>query len=273
MKRFLVIMSIFIGLFSLFGCAKDIKSDKEKVIIRFGEKLESDNIKNQKGEQLLDKKSKKIVLYLDKNCGACYEHMETVEIMDKIFSEFDIDVAIIWKDGIDENKLSKYDTAKGLSYTAIDVDVQNNFPTYFILDEYNKVEFITDDFGKFVEKIVGNFKDKKELLIKSSNEYLSKTLFKENSDKSRLIVFSLKGCKDCENAEYLLSDEKIREKYDIEKLYTQDSLGEEKYIDYDNIFLNIYDIDWYPSYLIIDKDKWYKVIRQMNTSEVKSNIE
>ncbi len=44
-------------------------------------------------------------------------------------------------------------------------------------------------------------------------------------------------------------------------LYTKDSYGAKEWVDNDDLFLEIYGIDWYPSFLIISEDN-YKFIGQ-----------
>lgn len=64
------------------------------------------------------------------------------------------------------------------------------------------------------------------------------------------------GCPDCQNAEKLLNDNNIASKYDMITIYTVDSKGEKECVDEGEVLKNIYDIDWYPSFLILDGDKY-----------------
>lgn len=69
------------------------------------------------------------------------------------------------------------------------------------------------------------------------------------------------GCPDCKQTIKSLEKNNVLCNYNMLTLYTKDSYGAKEWVDNDDLFLEIYGIDWYPSFLIISEDN-YKFIGQ-----------
>lgn len=50
-------------------------------------------------------------------------------------------------------------------------------------------------------------------------------------------------------------------------IYTRESYGQKEMVDIGGIFMNLYQIEWYPSFLIIDNND-YKFISKMSSREL-----
>ena len=50
-------------------------------------------------------------------------------------------------------------------------------------------------------------------------------------------------------------DEEVYDRFEIEKLYEEAAYGSEELVDINSLFAQIYNIDWYPSFLILDENE------------------
>ena len=140
---------------------------------------------------------------------------------------------------------------------------------YFILDSKNEILMVTDSTEKLIKKIFSFTDIPKEEIINSSNNYL---VNKVNAyrDKEILIYFAMSGCPDCEEADKMIADNNITEEYNMITLYTEQSYGEEEYVDISKLFSTIYDVEWYPSFLIIKPDGYQFIGKELlgNVKEI-----
>ena len=250
----------FYACFLLIGCfiGINIKKFKSKYVdaseeekglyIKYGERFPIETF-NALGEKKNQKHGNtplyKIWLYIDPNCESCIEKFPVVERLTEIMQG--------------EPKKTLVDTldiSKDKQYRTGSIKVLNEYPTYFITDEENSVQMISDDIDKIVKKMLSLDEIEKNAIIKETNIYLKKLIGQNDKQKQKLVYFAMDGCPDCQNVEKLLNDNSIASKYDMITIYTVDSKGEKECVDEGEVLKNIYDIDWYPSFLILDGDKY-----------------
>lgn len=97
-------------------------------------------------------------------------------------------------------------------------------------------------------------------MIENANNYIKSQIIENSSDKLNLIYFCMTGCPDCVAAETVLNSESIKDVFEISTIYSKNEIDDKKYIDKYNMFLDIYGIDWYPSFLVLDKNGGYELI-------------
>ena len=198
----------------------------------------------------------KIWLYIDPNCESCIEKFPVVERLTEIMQGENIEIDILWRQEPKKTLVDTLDISKDKQYRTGSIKVLNEYPTYFITDEENSVQMISDDIDKIVKKMLSLDEIEKNAIIKETNIYLKKLIGQNDKQKQKLVYFAMDGCPDCQNVEKLLNDNSIASKYDMITIYTVDSKGEKECVDEGEVLKNIYDIDWYPSFLILDGDKY-----------------
>ena len=231
------------------------ESEENTIYLAYGDNLNKAEVNDYQKEKVSLKAKKDeylLVLYLEKGCGSCYRQLEIVERLSRIF-ENQVSVAVLWKGDIPKEDYKSLRIDSNQLYSIKEKLALNGTPAALILDEEGKIIFLTSDMDKIVDKTLTLENIDDQQVRKNANTYLTQIV---NADKSKIpiIYFSMKGCKDCEAADEVIDEEVLR-KYDIQYLFNEDAYGEEKFIDIDSIFLNIYEIDWYPSFLILNKDE------------------
>lgn len=203
-----------------------------------------------------DPQNPKIIRTVWGNCESCIEKFPVVERLTEIMQGENIEIDILWRQEPKKTLVDTLDISKDKQYRTGSIKVLNEYPTYFITDEENSVQMISDDIDKIVKKMLSLDEIEKNAIIKETNIYLKKLIGQNDKQKQKLVYFAMDGCPDCQNVEKLLNDNSIASKYDMITIYTVDSKGEKECVDEGEVLKNIYDIDWYPSFLILDGDKY-----------------
>lgn len=74
-----------------------------------------------------------------------------------------------------------------------------------------------------------------------------------------LIYFYMPGCSDCDAASKLFESNNVSDDYEIIYIYKYDSENGDYNIDKDKLFGLVYDINWYPSFIMIDKGSYREI--------------
>ena len=107
----------------------------------------------------------------------------------------------------------------------------------------------------------------KEDAIINTNNHFSCAL-SSNKDKPLLICFSMEGCPDCKAADEVIEQsEDIKNNYDIVRIYRSNSKEKHDYTDVYELYRHIYDINWYPSFIILE-DGTYRFIGEVPLNEL-----
>ena len=75
----------------------------------------------------------------------------------------------------------------------------------------------------------------------------------QSGEKPLLVYFAMDGCSDCEAANPIIEGEKIQDKYQVVTIYREKDKGKE-IIDTYSLLKRVYEITWYPSFVILDKE-------------------
>ncbi len=172
-----------------------------------------------------------------------------------------LDYVIYWEDAIPKNLLDKNLISREKNFSLQGkYKLSSVTPTYFMINSDGRLEFAANDFELIIKKIVSDQINSQDLMIENANKYIKSQVIENTSDKLNLIYFSMTGCPDCMVAEDLLNSEPVKDAFEISTIYSKSEMDHKKYIDKYNMFLNIYGIDWYPSFLILDKNGEYKFV-------------
>ncbi len=214
-----------------------------------------------------------IVFYLSDRCGTCIEMLRMIHRFESLYCSEKLDYVIYWEDVIPENLLDKNLISREKNFSLQGKYKLNSItPTYFMINSDKKLEFLANDFELIIKKILSDQINSQELMIENANNYIKSQIIENTSDKLDLIYFSMTGCPDCVAAEDVLNSGPVKDAFEISTIYSKNELDDKKYIDKYNMFLNIYGIDWYPSFLVLDKDGEYELIGKTSVEKLQDAL-
>lgn len=274
MKRAISICVILISICGLIsGCQRQNNENNpmaDNRIIGFGDdfsKIPVINLENEQ-EYLNTSQKYRLIFVFDPLCGTCKRQLEVITYFKSFYEPF-LDVSILWEDQVIETSiLEQYDVPENINYLLGMNSISISTPTALIVGKDNRVLFVSSDMDKIAMKI--NRLD--GISMETVRKNVCNFFFEKcKSKKDIMIYFALQGCHDCEMADEVI-DNDIEEKYLITKIYDSEAYGEEEYVDLDNIYRSIFDIDWYPSFLLIDKNNNYKFVGKTDIRELKATL-
>ena len=159
---------------------------------------------------------------------------------------------------ISENKeyqkelMKKYNVKKEITYKLQKgVSVATSTPTIYIVDKEGKIQFVTDEISQMLTKLYDLQYEKEEIIRQMADNYLKEKY--QSGEKPLLVYFAMDGCSDCEAANPIIEGEKIQDKYQVVTIYREKDKGKE-IIDTYSLLKRVYEITWYPSFVILDKE-------------------
>lgn len=209
-----------------------------------------------------------IVFYLDTRCSTCMTQLVAVKHLENIFKGELVDISIVWSGDFKVENIEKLGLQKEHNYYLMDAKINSATPTCYVLDNNNKIILETPEVSKALEMIIQSDEIMKESVIEKCNTYFQDI---KDENKPIMVSFLMEGCKDCENAAPIIENSDIQDKYTIYDIYTEESYGNKEEVDVGNVFLTIYSLDWYPSFIIID-DKDYVDIGKIPVEDLESAI-
>lgn len=257
-KALFVSLALFIVGFVIFkGIEKQEGKESEsaeEILLQYGDSISNISYQNLSNKnQLLNNKSVyKMVFYVDPYCESCVKNFEIIERMNSILGN-DLSINILWRQSPKQDIIEKTGIAGENQYILDKTALLNSYPTYFIVDKSGKIVLCVDDIGRVIKKIIELNILSEDKIISETNNYIYNKISKQN-DKPILVYFAMEGCKDCEMAENMMDQNNIHEKYNVLNIYTEESYGEQEFVDVGCLFLEIYKIEWYPSFLIMDQE-------------------
>ena len=204
----------------------------------------------------------KVLIFLSDRCSTCIDALPTIEKLNEIVCKNqNIDLYLLWRNKIPTTKLKKHNLVD-CSFSLKNVYIASNYESCFVVDNENVVVFLDNNLNNLMGVISGlNILDKNKLKD-NSNTYIKNKYFKNDNGKLDLVCFSIANCNGCVTALSILnSSNSISEKYNFE--YITDVKSNQPQFKKDNIdiFKYVYDIQWYPTFLIFNnKDNKYDIL-------------
>lgn len=96
-----------------------------------------------------------------------------VERLTEIMQEENIEIDILWRQEPKKTLVDTLDISKNKQYRTGSIKVLNEYPTYFITDEDNRVQMVSDDIDKIVKKVLSLDGIEKNEIVKEANIYLN----------------------------------------------------------------------------------------------------
>lgn len=271
---FLIIICVFVFVGGYFygrnTAVTDIK--KGKVLLSYGDdinKMDINKFDKTKATLLPSDTKYLLVIYLDSKCGSCYKQLETFERYEELLKK-QIEVALLWGNGIPNQNYEKYGIKESNVFYLDGNKTLSESPSAYIINSKGNIVFTTSDMKKIMEKIIKMEDINVQESVLNSNNYL-KDMIQEDNSKTDMIYFAMEGCKDCEAANQII-DEDITTIYNIEKIYTENDYGSEQFVDLNDIFATLYDISWYPSFLIIEDNQNYRIVGETPIDKLKEAL-
>lgn len=223
-------------------------------------------------ESRFDKETYKIVVYLSGDCGTCVDALPVLNEINQIYCKDEvIKMYLLWEDRIPKNKVEENKLLDN-SFSLNNVSISSSLDTVFVLNEKNEVIFV-DSNG--YENVLKFLNDKgtvnNETLVQNSNNFIISE-FSEQNDLPDLVYFGMPGCPDCKEADEIIMSQEIQDRFDVTRIERDKNAAVDDIVDKLGIFKEIYKIDWYPSFLIIDNSGNYILIGKTEPENLKQTI-
>lgn len=268
-KNTIICFLIFTNVFSLYFIYEILKGGNKNIEIMYmsyGDKWEPELLTSDNQKVQIQGNGKyRLIYYLDRYCSSCLDILPSVSQTGDVLECNVFDYCIVWEDKIPLNLLEKYKIPKSKCYsTGGKYRLSPETPTIFLVDDKDKVIFKSSDLNLAIEKLLSiTMPDYSKTIRENANNILS--LYFTESNKEKLVYFTMNGCPDCQEADQIIANDEIMEKYEILRVYrSTDDHG--LLIDHYSLLQQVYDIKWYPSFVLIDKDK---IIGQTPLSDLK----
>lgn len=227
-----------------------------QIFVKYGDTFSGFELTAYDGTTLNDipKGKFSVVTYLSDTCSSCMGVLEDFNRFSEIFGD-SIKYSIIWIDSIPDRLIEKYKIDREINYSlSSKIRLSTSTPTYYILDGDNKVVFRDVDRINLILKLIELDVVDVNTLQNNATMYIAKEYYGidnlETFDK-KLIYFYMPGCPDCARVDELFKENPLSE-FETLCIYKYDSKGDDIIIDTDKLFVSVYGITWYPSFLVAD---------------------
>lgn len=275
MKKKLFICLIVVVLFFCSLKLLDFKLSFTEFYLEYGDSFDDITLKDFKEKSVRlpsTNKSYKLVFLLSKECRSCIEKLSLINRIEKIFSDDLLDTFIIWKNKPVLEQIDKNNLSREINFTLDKVNINTSTPTYYLLDKNNKIVFTNTEVEKLISKLLSLNELNKNKIKKNSNKFISNEFKKFEEEKPILVYFAMEGCSDCEASISIIEDNEIQQKCNFLTIYDSNSTtGDGKIIDEGGLFKQIYNIEWYPSFLVFTNEE-YQFIGEIEINSLKNKL-
>lgn len=227
--------------------------------------VENLQIVSDNSNEVLTKKDT-LFLCINPNCNSCREYIDVIHTLEFLLRESSITLGIIWTDEPLNDELYTSKLKNIPQFMSPKITISTSSPFFFMLNN-NKINFRTEDVSLLISHLIDKEFISQEQLITKSNKYLMSITQNQDPTKDILVYFAMENCSDCKRMDSLLKENKIYNKFNMIKIYTEDSYNQQDLVDVKNLFAHIYDIKWYPSFLKIGKNE-VEIIHQESDETV-----
>ncbi len=226
-------------------------------------------------EYTLDTERFKVAVYLSNSCGRCVDELPMLQKVNEILCQGQsVQLLLLWEDKIPTKQVEKYDLDK-VSYSLGNVSLSSTLDTFFVIDSDNQVALVD---SKGFENVMTFLLERDILeqskLVEYANEFIDAHYFSSNN-RPHMVYFSMQGCPDCQEADKIVYGEGVKDNFEIVKIQREkNSIEPEEgaFLDESKIFENIYAIDWYPTFLILEPDGTSRIIREVELTELEDML-
>lgn len=211
-----------------------------------------------------------VVFYISSSCSGCKKVMDSYDSFQSVLGE-EYNFYCMWLSEIPSFASEKYKINNNYA-------LKNKYmfatstPSVFLIDTDNKVDFVTAEIETLVDKLLAvSDENSKENFKKNALEYILDKYSKDIDNPNQLIYFSMEGCPDCKAADEVISKSDKLKKYEITKIYHKNATDETLTIDSFKLFQEVFDVEWYPSFYVINNgDKEF--VGEVPIDELEQNL-
>jgi|GEM_PF-2135764 hypothetical protein len=226
------------------------------------------------GEKVELNDNYKFIIYVSKDCSTCVSHIPLMKRINETYcKDQNVELMLLWINEAPPIEAIEEYNLVDCSYIINDYSMSDSYNTVFLADENNNIVYMAkSEYESIVDRIIELEILDRDKLISNSNLYVQENLAKNYSDKPDLIYFSMPGCPDCADANPIVYSEEITNKVFMTRIELVRGAESHDIKDEYNFFRKIYSIDWYPSFLIINKDNSWNIVRKVELSDMKQAI-
>lgn len=220
-----------------------------------------------------DNKNYKIVVFLSDGSDNCLSNLPILKEIREIYCKNQgIELMLLWENKIPEKETKKYDLYDN-SYSLGNVRISPSLNTIFIVDQNNNVVFVdSKGYKNAISFLSKKNLTNKEKLISNANDFIVHNIVKNSTGLQNLIYFSMPGCKDCKEATPKIYTPEITKKFNITRIERDKNAAKGDIVDKLSIFKDVYDIHWYPSFLIIHSNGKWDMVRKIDVQQLQHAI-
>lgn len=248
---------------------------QNQLFVEFGDAFSGFELTAYDGTTMkeLPKGKVSVVTYLSDTCSSCMDVLADFNRFSEVYGDM-INYSIIWTDNIPHSLIEKYEIDEAINYSLSNkTRLSTSTPTFYILDENNQVVFRDVDRANLITKLMELDAVNVSILQNNATMYIAREYYGINDIEefhNKLVYFYMPGCPDCEKADALFKENSLPE-FDFLYIYKYDSVGDDKIIDKDKLFVSVYGITWYPSFLVA-KHGTVKIIGEMPIEQLIDEI-
>lgn len=266
----ILIVALSVMVMNPYGISNYIVKSSEptkKIYLEFGDTFSGVEMTDVNGKMIDDLGGSErytVVMYLSSSCSSCIESLSDFNRFSRVFGS-GLNYVILWYDEIPTYSLEKFLIDESVNYSLKQkTKISTSTPTYFILDKDNVIVYRDVNRVNMIEKLIELDLVSRETLIENANKYIIDNYFDSDSDSTtnKIVYFYMPGCQDCEKADTILSSSSVLEEFECVYIYKYDTTDSSKIVDKDKLFVDVYDIDWYPSFLVLTDDT-YRIIGEV----------
>lgn len=263
MKKKIVSIMILITIVGIatYAFINQITNKPEKVNVinhqlKYGMEFPVDDLYDPVTEQMYnDNMKNKLIFLVSSECKGCMSDLEIIKMISHIYEDESLDILIVWSEIYNNDFITRHGLTaiKNYSYIGNNI-IASQTPFYFLVGADNNIIFADNQMELLMEKLYDMPIDIQHVMSRT-NEYLVNKY--GNSDAPLLVYFTMEGCGDCELADQMIIDKGINDMYDVQRIFSYRTQNTDLEVDKYKILMKIYNISWYPSFLIVNDDEYH----------------
>lgn len=249
--------------------------EQNQIFVEYGDVFSGFELTAYDGTTIkeLPKGKVSVVTYISDTCTSCISVLADFNRFSEVYGDT-INYFIIWTDSIPHSLIVKYKIDSAINYSLSNkTRLSTSTPTFYILDENNQVLFRDVDRINLIKKLIELDAVDISILQNNATRYIAREYYGINDIEefdNKLVYFYMPGCPDCAKVDALFQENPLPE-FDFLYIYKYDSVGDDMIIDKDKLFVSVYRITWYPSFLVA-RHGTIKIIGEMPIDQLINEI-
>lgn len=244
----------------------DNNIDYQRMSVRYGDMVDQIPVRRAGGKEITVlpcERTVTLVVYLSEACKSCVDLLAEYERVFGILGKENISYVFLFSDRVPVTIVEQYGISMDQCYTVDhSVELALSTPTWIYINSDGMIEMLHSDGELVLEKIMKSGYITKEQLQENAQNYLMENYSDKNDERPVLFYFSMKGCKDCAAADEMITEQEFEDQFQIVRIYTEQDSGDGLISDQFQLFRRTYDLNWYPSFLLVYGEKAELIVEQ-----------